>query len=271
MSFLSRPPINALCLGGGGARGFAHIGAIKAFEEAGITFDICVGTSVGSLVGALYAFGIKSADMIAYTHALSMKDIHGGSILSPSPCENIGEILSPLIGKPNIEDSRVKFACVAVDLVSAKQIIFDKGDVAQAVSASCAVPIFFRPLTKDGMHLVDGGLLNNIPADVCRLFGADNVITVDVNPTRGGGTDSLKTFDILKATFNIMTTKASESGYINSDIIIAPDMSAFKATKKDGYEQMMQRGYEAAHAKIAEIKKLLSRKIRRFGNTKAKD
>ena len=250
-------PVSALCLGGGGARGFGHIGAIKAFEEAGIDFDVVVGTSVGSYVGCLYAAGIKSSQMIDFAHDLNLKDIHSGSLLFPSPAERIGASIQPLIGDKKIEELSKKFAAVAVDLVTARQVIIDKGRVTEAVSASCAVPLFFKPLNMGNLHLVDGGLLNNIPADVCRMLGAEFVVAVDINPTRGGGTPELKTLDILKATFNIMSATSSSGGYINSDVIITPNMSDFSAFKKDGYERMIQLGYEEAHAQIAKIRAVL--------------
>ena len=106
-------------------------------------------------------------------------------------------------------------------------------------------------------HLVDGGLLNNIPADVCRMVGADNVVTVDVNPTRGGGTSEMGLISVLKATFDIMGANSSVHGLINSDIIVAPDLSAFKSTDKDGYEEMYRLGYEAAKEKCDEILRLI--------------
>ena len=264
MSIFSRPPVTALCLGGGGARGFAHVGALKAFEEAGIKFDICVGTSVGSLVGSLYAMGISTSKMIEFSHALELKDIHSGSLLFPSPSTNIGEAIRPLVGDADIKDTKIKFAAVAVDLVTAKQVIFDSGRIVDAVSASCAVPIIFKPTVLGDKHLVDGGLLNNIPADVCRMLGADVVVTVDVNPTRGQGTSELKVVDILKATLSIALKKASESGYVYSDVVIATDTSQFSSAKKTGYEEMMQHGYESAHTKIAEIKRLFNKRISKF-------
>ena len=264
MSIFSRPPITALCLGGGGARGFAHVGALKAFEEAGINFDICVGTSVGSLVGSLYAMGVSTSKMIEFSHALELKDIHSWPIIVPSPSSNIGEAIHPLVGDADIRDAKIKFAAVAVDLVTAKQVIFDSGKIVDAVSASCAVPLIFKPMVLGNMHLVDGGLLNNIPADVCRMLGADVVVTVDVNPTRSQGTDELKIIDIAKTTFSIMLSKSSESGYVHSDIVIATDTSQFSSAKKTGYEEMMQRGYESASAKIAEIKRLFNKRISKF-------
>jgi putative uncharacterized protein XOO4256 len=243
----------ALCLGGGGARGFAHIGALQAFKEAGIDFDIVVGCSAGSIVGALYAAGVEPKDILAHGSTLKMKDIKKGFIWSPDDSMKIGKIVSDIIGDKDFKDLKKPFCAVATDLVEGKQVILDKGSVAVAVAASSTVPLFFKPLVVGDKHLVDGGLLNNIPADVCRMLGADYVVTVDVNPTRGGGTKELGLVSVLKASFDIMGANASVHGLINSDIIVAPDLSAFKATDKEGYEEMYRLGYEAAKAECSEI------------------
>ncbi len=148
------------------------------------------------------------------------------------------------------------FYCVAVDITSGKEFVFDSGSVSEAISASCAVPLIFRPVVKGDRHLVDGGVLNNIPASVCKMFGADYVVTVDVNPTRGGGTKELNMLDVIKATFNIMAAHTSVEGLRMSDVIIAPMLGEFSATKKDGYEKMIELGYNAAMENIEKIKKL---------------
>ena len=238
----------ALCLGGGGARGFAHIGAIQAFMEEGIDFDLVVGCSAGSIVGALYAAGVAPKDMLMHGAGLQMKDIKKGFIWSPDDSTKIGKIVSDLIGDKKIEELNKPFCAVATDLVEGKQVILDSGSVATAVSASSTVPLFFKPLILGEKHLVDGGLLNNIPADVCRVMGADFVITVDVNPGL---------ISVLKASFDIMGANASVQGLINSDIIVAPDLSAFKATDKEGYDSMYRLGYEAAKRKCKEIIQLI--------------
>lgn len=247
----------ALCLGGGGARGFAHIGALQAFKEEGIDFDIVVGCSAGSIVGALYAAGVDPKDMLAHGAGIQMKDIKKGFIWSPDDSMKIGKIVSDIIGDAEFKDLKKPFAAVATDLIEGKQVIIDSGSVAMAAAASSTVPLFFKPLVYGNYHLVDGGLLNNIPADVCRMLGADYVITVDVNPTRGGGTEETGLVSVLKASFDIMGANASVQGLINSDIIIAPDLSAFKATNKDGYEEMYRLGYEAAKLKCGEIVNLI--------------
>ena len=247
----------ALCLGGGGARGFAHVGAIKAFIERNIKFDMVVGTSAGSLVGALYAGGASVEKIMSYADALSMKDIKSGFFLKPGDPKKVGKIVTDIIGEKNIEDLSLPFYAVATDLVESRQVILDSGSVSDAVSASCAVPLVFKPVVMGEKHLVDGGLLNNIPADVCRMLGADIVITVDVNPTRGEGTEELGLVPVLKATFSIMSANSSERGLINSDIIIATDLSKFRSTKKDGYEEMVELGYRATMDKMDEVIKLI--------------
>lgn len=252
---VTRPTV-ALCLGGGGARGFGHLGAIKALEQAGIDFDMCVGTSVGSLVGALYCAGLNADEMIIHSHGLELEDIRKGAFFRAKDAAPIGKVVSDIIGDKNIEELKKRFAAVAVDLVSGRQIIFDKGNVASAVSASCCVPVLFKPVVIGNMHLVDGGLLNTIPADVCRMLGADKVVSIDINSTRGGGTEELGTMDVIKASFNIMSAASAKEGLRQSDIIIRPDLKKFKATKKDGFEEMIENGYEAAKLHINEIKAL---------------
>ena len=250
----------ALCLGGGGARGFAHIGALKAFEEAGIKFDMVSGTSVGALVGAFYAAGFKSGDMEAFGAAINPKEIHSG--FRPNDPKKVGEVIKKHLGELKIENLGIKYYAVATDLRSAREVIIDKGYLHEAVSASCAVPMFFRPLVMGGRHLADGGLLNNIPADICRMMGADFVVTVDINSQRGTGTDSLGVIDVVKTALSIALANASTQGLINSDIIIAPDLSAFSARKKTGHGEMMRLGYEAAKEKIGAIYELFGIKAK---------
>lgn len=243
-------PKVALCLGGGGARGFAHIGAVKAFEEAGVGFDMVVGTSAGSLVGALYACGISSETMIRYADTFQMKDLHNGVYITPNDPMKIGKIITDLLGVAEIANFKTKFAAVTVDLIESRVAVLDSGNASIAVAASCAVPVLFRPVSYGGKHLVDGGLMDNIPADVCRMFGADKVVTVDVNPGRGSGTDGMGLLDVIRATFGIITANASVEGLRLSDIVIAPDTSAFSSASKDGYERMIELGYNAAKEKM---------------------
>lgn len=153
----------ALCLGGGGARGFAHIGALKAFREAGFDFDLVVGTSVGSIVGGLYAAGISPDRMWAYGSLLEVKDIRKGFFFQPDDSRKIAKIITDLAGERNIEDLPKKFAAIATDLVEGRQVILDSGDLGTAVAASSTVPLAFRPLVIGENTLWTAGFSTTFP------------------------------------------------------------------------------------------------------------
>lgn len=235
-----------------------EVGALKAFKEKNIEFDLCVGTSVGSIVGALYCAGTDPDAIIKVADTLDMGDFHGRILFKPDDPRKIGDVLCRVIGDVRIENLNKKYAAVATDLKTGKQVIIDSGSVCEAVSASSAFPVVYSPLIKDGMTLCDGGLTNNIPADVCKMLGADRVVAVDVHTTRGSGTDGTGIFDMLKAMFSIMSANASTVGLMHSDVVIAPDTSAFKATKKTGYEDMIELGYNAAMQKMDQITALFA-------------
>lgn len=252
-----RNPVG-LVLGGGGARGFVQVGALKAFKERGIDFDICVGTSVGSIVGALYCAGVDPDEMTEAARNIEFKDLHGSILIKPDDPKKIGNIIYPLIGDAKIEDLYKKYAAVATDLQTGKQVILDSGSVIDAVSASSAYPFVYSPLRLGERNLSDGGLVNNIPADVAKMLGAKKVVTVDAHATRGSGTSGTGFIDVLKAVFSIMSANASVVGLMQSDIIIAPDTSSFKSTSKQGFEQMIELGYRAALEKCDEIERLFN-------------
>jgi len=208
-------------------------------------------------VGACYAYGMSTKKMLEVAERLNMREIHNGFWLVPNNPNRIGNVLTRYLGEQEIQDLRRKFVAVATDIKQGRQHIMEYGDLASAVSASCCVPVAFRPVVREGFHLVDGGLLNNIPSDVAKMMGARAVVAVDINPTRGGGTSSLKTFEVLKATLSIISANSSITGLINSDIIIQPDLATFRPTSKDGFEEMIELGYDATIEKIEEISALL--------------
>ncbi len=235
-----------LVLGGGGARGFVQIGALKAFYEKSIDFDMCVGTSVGSIVGALYCAGLEPDELERVADKIDVADFHGKILFKSDDPRKIGAVVRNLIGDAKIEDLPKKFAAVATDLKTGKRVVLDSGSVADAVSASSAYPIVYSPINIGGQNLVDGGLVDNIPSDVCRMLGAKKTVVVDVNSARCSGTDSLALFDVLKAVFSIMSANSSTSGLMDADLVIAPDTAAFSATSKLGYREMIEIGYSAA-------------------------
>ncbi len=250
-----------LALGGGATRGYGHIGALKAFEEYGIEFDYVAGTSVGSLVGALYCAGLKSDQIYDIGMDITEKEIKTSKIIFvPSKATGIQNIVKKAVGDITFEDLKIPFCAVAVDLISGEEIRITQGNLATAVSGSCAVPGVFAPVDFENMHLADGGLQNNIPADIPRLHDCDYVIAIDVNSTRGEGTDSVGLVDTLLASLRILMKSNSVKGYINSDMVIKPDLKRYKSTKTEGKEEMVEEGYLATIEKIPEILKMISKK-----------
>ncbi len=253
-----------LALGGGATRGIAHIGALKAFDENGIKFDMIAGTSAGSLVGCMYAGGKTPDEIIALAKSLKVKDIRKSKFFMPSKTDGIQELVIENLGDIDIKDLKIPFCAVAVDLITSQEIVFSKGNLAKIVAGSCAVPGVFVPVEYEDMHLSDGGLQNNIPSDVPRYFGCDYVIAVDVNSTRGGGTLSLKVLDVLSATIGIMSKSNSIKGYINADYVVKPSMKKFKSTKVDEAEEMFMEGYLATIDAIPKIMKIISKKPNKY-------
>ena len=250
-----------LALGGGGARGFAHLGAIKAFEEYGLKFDYVAGTSVGSLVGAFYAAGYSFDQIFKIAKNIQIKDIKSNKILfMPSKTDGIEEIITQNLGDINIEDLPLPYSAVAVDIKSTNEVCLTKGNLAKAVAGSCCVPGIFHPVAFDNFLLCDGGLHNTLPADVPRLFDCDYVVAVDVNKSRLYGTNSTKLFDVLGCTIRILMQSNVVKGYVNADVVLRPETKRFKSTKTEGFLDMIEEGYREAINNMPEIIKLFNKK-----------
>lgn len=260
-----------LALGGGASRGIAHIGAIKAFEENNINFDFIVGTSVGSIIGAMYACNKSADEMIKIAKSLKVKDIRKSKFFMPSKTTGIQELVSENLGDMDISQTKIPYCCVAVDLITAQEVVLTKGDISKAVAGSCSIPGVFTPVIFNNMHLIDGGLQNNIPSDVPRYFGCDYVIAIDVNSTRGEGTKSLKIVDVLKTTIGIMNKANSIKGYSDADLVIRPSMKKYKSTKLDEVDEMFAEGYQAALDNIPKILDIISKKPKKAYRKKYKD
>lgn len=253
-----------IAFGGGGARGFSHLGAIKAFEEFGLKFDYVAGTSVGSIVGAFYSAGYTYEQMYDVVKNLKEKDIRRSVIpFTPSKIDGVGEIVTKNLGDINIEDLKIPFSAVAVDIKSTKQVCISKGNLAKAVMGSCAVPGIFQPVVFDDMILCDGGLQNTIPADIPRYYGCDYVISVDVNKSRTYGTESTKMFDVIFCSIRILMKSNAVRGYLYSDVVVAPETRRFKSTSANGMEEMIDEGYKAAIDVMPKIMEIFAKKKRK--------
>ncbi len=257
-----------LTFGGGATRGIAHIGVIKAFEENNIHFDFVSGTSAGSLIGAIYCAGKTADEMLNIARSVRVKDIRRSKFFMPSKTDGIQDLVRDSIGDIDIADLKTPFAAVAVDLKTGSELVFSRGKVAEIVAGSCAVPGVFVPVTYGDYNLVDGGIQNNIPSDVPRYFGCDYVVAVDVNSTRGTGTDSVKLVDVLLATVRIMTKSNVLKGYMNADIVIKPSLKKYKSTKMDEVDAMFAEGYMAGIDAVEKILLLSSKRPKKIHRRK---
>lgn len=249
-----------LALGGGGARGIGHIGALMAFEELGVHFDYIAGTSAGSVIGALYAFGKTPEEIKQMALNLKKKDIMKGMIpfIKPAKSDKIEEILNKTFGDVTIfSELKIPLKVVCTDLKTGKEIDFDYGNVAKVVSGSCSVPGIFSPVVYENMHLVDGGLRNNVPADIVKEMGANVVFAVDVNHLRGNGTESLSTISVLSSTIGIIMQSKIDKVMESADLIFEPSLENFSPLKFDGVETIIQIGYDTVMANKDKIIKIL--------------
>ncbi len=256
-----KPPIKiALALGGGAARGFAHIGVIKALEAQGIVPDIVVGTSAGSVVGALYASGMRGFDLQKL--ALGMEEDMFSDWTMPNRGVLKGEALQEFINQKvknqPIQKLPKPLGVVATDLQSGEKVLFRMGDTGTAVRASSAVPGVFQPVAINGRDFVDGGLTSPVPAQSARAMGADFVIAVDISNVRRR--DRLVgTLDVLLQTFAIMGHTISLHELEDADVVVRPKTSAVSSTSFEDRHLAILEGEQAAAAIMPELKAKLAR------------
>lgn len=249
-----------LALGGGGARGIGHIGVLKAFEELGIQFDYIAGTSVGSLAGCFYAYGKTASELESFVKKVKKSDIFRGSIpfLKPAKPVRLEDLINNYFGDITVfSEMKIPFCAVCTDLKTGKEVDFDYGNVAKVVSGSCAVPGIFTPVVYEDMHLIDGGLRNNVPADIVRKMGANVVFAVDVNHLRGTGTDSLSTISVLSSTIGIMMQAKVDETMRDADLIFTPALATFSPLKFENIDEMIKIGYDTVMANKEKIKQIL--------------
>jgi len=180
-------PKLALVLGGGGARGLAHIGVLKILEENNIKVDLVVGTSMGAFVGSFYSAGITVKEMEKI--ALSVDKLTVAKMLAPGLStsgfvdkERIRKYLRQFVGGLNIEQLQIQFASVATDLITGEEVIIDKGSLVEAIVASIAIPALFQPVLHCNRYLIDGGLTNPLPVSAAKKMNAERIIAVNVAP-----------------------------------------------------------------------------------------
>ena len=301
----SRPKIG-LVLSGGGAKGFAHIGVIKVLEKAGVKIDYIGGTSVGSVIGALYASGYNAAQLDSifrdtdfnnlikdyiprssknfyekrndelYAFSLPVNNFKVGIPLSLSKgmfnYNLINRLTKHVKEIHDFSKLPIPFLCMATDIETGQQVVLDKGYLAKALIASSAFPSIFAPVELDGKLLVDGGVSNNYPIDEIRKLGADIIIGVDVQDDikdRNSLNDATK---ILVQVNNLQMIEKMKANKAGTDIYIKPEVNQYGIISFDAIEDIINRGENAANEQLDKIKKLAkpieihTKEALKFGN-----
>ena len=241
--FTKTLPKIGLALGGGAARGFAHVGVIQVLEEAGIKPDLVVGTSAGSLVAALYASGKTGAQLQVISENMEEAALTDWTLPFISRGMLRGEALaryvSGQVGGRKIDSFPMPLGIVATDLHNGKGVLFQTGDTATAVRASSAVPGVFQPVKIGTREFVDGGLVSPVPVRYARQMGAEVVIAVDISATPESN-PALSTMDIMLQTFAIMSLSINSFELKEADVAVRPSLagvsSADFASKRKSIE-----------------------------------
>ena len=285
--FKKKKPNWALVLMGGGSRGLAHIGILDVLQKNGLIPDIIVGTSMGAVIGGLFASGISPAKLKEMANDFNLNNFierPNLPILSKRAQISILDFLMlesykskllkrlglnredkmevylrNLIGEICIEELPVKFACNAVDLISGKEIIFEKGKLYKALRATMSLPILFEPTSIDNMLLLDGGVLNNAPVGIARNLNAHKVILVDVHKDiKEVPTAKINnTFQLLYRMVETMVAYKIEEKIKKADLVIRVDLEMEALDYSDSIG-IMEKGENIANENIDKIKKLVS-------------
>lgn len=244
-----------VALGSGGAKGMAHLGALQALEEAGITFDIYAGTSAGSIVGAMRARGYTCEDI---EQLLARLDYRSSlfSVLTSGTSRPVLDLLNSVLGECDFSELKKPFAAVATDALTGEEVVLREGNIAEAVLASCSIPPLFRGVNRNGQTLIDGAFTNAIPGDRARELGADFVIGIALSPAE-------------KYRINEFMTLGGErklicqTGFDGCDILLEPDLAQYSAADMLSGARMYEIGYDCVKERLEEIRqKMRSEKIR---------
>lgn len=260
-----KPPKIGLALGGGAARGFAHVGVIQVLEEAGIRPDLVVGTSAGSLVGAIYASGKTGAQLQQVAESMEEAALTDWTLPLFSRGVFRGEALARYVSNQvngrTIESMSIPLGIVATDLQSGQGVLFRQGDVGIAVRASSAVPAVFLPVRINGREYVDGGLVAPVPVHYARDMGAELVIAVDISSSPDANLAN-DTVQLLLQTFAIMGSSINRYELKGADLVVKPSLSNLKGADFTTRRRAIEAGRAAMLSALPQLRTLIAEKSR---------
>jgi len=249
-----------VALGGGAAKGFAHIGVIKMLEANGIQIEVVSGTSAGSVVGSLYASGMDAFQMQKTAFGLDEAQIRDVSLFSGGVVkgQKLQDYVNQLVGNRPIEGMKKPFAAVATQLETGERTVFIRGNTGQAVRASSSIPGVFEPVAIGQKHYVDGGVVSPVPVDAARQLGADYVIAVDIS-TKVNGKNPGSLLGTVNQSITIMGQKLGQQELARANIVIRPSVNDIGAADFDQRNNAILEGERAALAVMPQIKAQLAK------------
>ncbi len=255
-----KPATIALVLGAGAAKGFAHIGVLKVFEGNKIPIHMIVGTSAGSFVGSLYAYGYDGFQLQSLALSVERGDIldfvfpDKGFIKG----ERLAEYINKTLKNTPLEKLKIPFYAVATDLQNGQEVVFGKGDTGSAVRASCSVPGIFRPVQIGNRLYVDGGVVSPVAVDVAKRYGADFVIAVDIT-SDVGSTKPETTMETILQSINIMYSKLASLQTGKADIVVKPKVGHISSSDFFKRHEAILEGEKAATEALPKVKEIIDR------------
>ena len=244
-----------LALGGGGAKGVAHIGVLHALEEARVKPDYIAGTSVGAMVAAMYAFNININTIANIARDLTLAQITTFKLNKTGffTADPLKEILIEYLGEVNIEDASIPLSIVATDLTSGEEVIFTEGPLADAVCASASIPGVYIPMRLNDRILVDGGIVQNVPIRPLKSMGAGVIIASQLGGVRAYE-EPKNVLDVMRNAFDIALSQRTKQEVKQADLLIAMDLRDFSiADNTQRYDELFAIGYDTATKELAKM------------------
>jgi NTE family protein len=255
---VERPGIG-LALGGGFARGFAHLGVLKVLEQNGIAITHIAGSSVGSIMGAAYASGASIERIIGACRELRFRDIGAWRVsrLGLASNERLGELIERVFDARQFEDLRIPLAVVATDLSSVEPVVFTQGNLVDAIRASCAFPGLFAPVEIGTRCLADGGLVAPVPTRAARALGAERLLGVSVGMQDGYRSAPRNIFQVVSRAVSAAQKHQTEAWERDADLVLRPDVQSFAWDAFDRVDEAVEAGAAAARKALPRILQLL--------------
>lgn len=248
-----------LALGGGFARGIAHIGILKVFEAEGIPINFVAGTSVGALIGAAYCSGATPDELEEIASHVRFHDLARWTLSRYGFASNLRmtSFLNKILKVNTFEELRIPLAVTATDFASGEGVVFRSGPLVDPVRASCAYPGVFLPVTVNGRLLVDGMLAHSLPCSPTRAMGAERVVAVNLKSTWSGAAGPRHIFDVIGQCFSIAQEANCAQARASADLVIEPDVTGYRYDDFEHSAGLVRIGEEAARHALPQIRKWL--------------